>query len=148
MISRRRGTLSKRCRATLGPLEARVMRVLWEIEECSVREVQQLLHRKIAYTTVLTTLDRLFHKKLVKRRVQGQSFIYTPKGSREQFARLVAENTLRQYLRTPNSSRELLLSCLVKGLVRHDTRLVANVDHALRPSKGAKNGDSRTSDRL
>ena len=123
------------------------MKVLWENDECSVREVQRLLHRKIAYTTVMTTLTRLFRKELAKRRFRGKGYIYAPQQSREQFARFVAENTFTQFLETPNASRELLLSCLVKGLVQHDTGLVSDLNRALHQSRRAKKRVAKRSDR-
>jgi predicted transcriptional regulator len=47
---------------SLGPLEVQVMETLWNVDEASVQEVQQRLPHKTDYTTVLTTLVRLFRK--------------------------------------------------------------------------------------
>ena len=44
----------------LGPLETQVMEVLWECDECCVRQVLPRLNQKFAYTTIMTTLDRLY----------------------------------------------------------------------------------------
>ena len=49
----------------LGPLEIRVMEVLWTAGQSSVRDVVEKLERKLAYTTVMTTLDRLFKKGML-----------------------------------------------------------------------------------
>lgn len=53
----------------LGDLELRIMNVVWDAEDpLAVREVQRKLVRaKLAYTTVMTTLDRLFKKGLLAR---------------------------------------------------------------------------------
>ena len=46
----------------LGHLEAEVLETLWRHGECSVRDVQERLGRRLAYTTVMTTLDRLYQE--------------------------------------------------------------------------------------
>jgi predicted transcriptional regulator len=46
------------------------METLWTVGEGSVREVQRRLQHKTAYTTVLTTLVRLFQKELAERYLQ------------------------------------------------------------------------------
>lgn len=54
----------------LGPLEAEVMRLVWEKGEVQVEEVHQALlwDRKIAYTTVMTVMSRLSTKGVLTRR--------------------------------------------------------------------------------
>jgi predicted transcriptional regulator len=75
----------------LGELERDVMERLWEAgQPLTVREVHEQLaeHRKIAYTTVMTVLDRLAKKHVVRQEREGRAFRYTPAASREQ---MVAE---------------------------------------------------------
>ena len=63
----------------LGPLEQRVLELLWRSSgPRTVREVQEGLGGALAYTTVMTTLDRLFKKGLLERRREGQAFSYAP----------------------------------------------------------------------
>lgn len=76
----------------LGPLEARVLDALWaEARPCSVRDLQPLFP-DVAYTTLMTTLDRLHRKQLLTREKQGRAFLYTPRDTRERFraARLLS----------------------------------------------------------
>ena len=61
----------------LGTLERDVMDVLWARADLPVRDVQLHLNRPIAYTTVMTTLDRLFKKGLLDRRQVGRAFLYS-----------------------------------------------------------------------
>lgn len=73
----------------LGPLEGRIMREVWtESVPCpfAVRDVQALM-RELAYTTVMTTLNRLAEKGiLVVERLPGQrAHVYRPTGSAEEF---------------------------------------------------------------
>ena len=62
----------------LGPLEVTVMEILWARGESNVRDVVDRLDRPLAYTTVMTTLDRLFKKGLLARRKSDRAFIYSP----------------------------------------------------------------------
>jgi predicted transcriptional regulator len=76
---------------TLGELERSVMDQLWSSPEAqSVRDVHLALtrNRDLAYTTVMTVLDRLAKKGLVRRERDGRAYLYVPKQTREQ---LVAE---------------------------------------------------------
>lgn len=67
--------------ARLGELERRVMDILWERgDEETGRAVADLLP-DYAYTTVATVLDRLVHKGLVRRRLDGRSIRFTAVGS-------------------------------------------------------------------
>ncbi len=60
--------------------EQRVMQVLWETKEASVRDVHEKLNkkRKLAYTTVLTILKILHDKGYAGNRKEGRAFIYIP----------------------------------------------------------------------
>jgi BlaI family penicillinase repressor len=96
------------------PLELECLKALWGLGHGSVRDVRQVLvgNRNLAYTTVMTVLDRLEKRGGVTRHKQGRAFIYEPKISREalrQFAvkELVdaffdgSENALMHYLSDP-----------------------------------------------
>ena len=65
--------------AVLGDLEQHVMAVLWRAQKpLSVREVHESLHygREVAYTTVMTVLDRLAKKSVVERQLDGRAWLY------------------------------------------------------------------------
>ncbi|HWG37851.1 MAG TPA: BlaI/MecI/CopY family transcriptional regulator, partial [Terriglobales bacterium] len=72
-------TRQQRSAAELGPLESGVMEVLWSHGASNVRMVAQRLPRPLAYTTVMTTLDRLYKKGLLMREKQERAFIYSPR---------------------------------------------------------------------
>ncbi len=60
------------------PLELECLSVLWRVGESNVRTVQEALaaSRPLAYTTVMTMLERLAKKQLVSRRKTGRHFVY------------------------------------------------------------------------
>lgn len=71
----------------LGPLESRVMDVLWRRGGGSVREVTEAFsgERALAYTTVMTILSRLARKGLLERALSGRAYVYAPRLTRESY---------------------------------------------------------------
>jgi predicted transcriptional regulator len=64
----------------LTPLELDVMKAVWRRAPITVRDVQASIRpsRKLAYTTVLTIMDRLYHKGVLTRALQGRTHFYQP----------------------------------------------------------------------
>ena len=116
----------------LGPLEVQVMEVLWTAGERSVREVVEQLDRKLAYTTVMTTLDRLFKKGLLDRQKSERAFLYTPRVSHDEWERQRAGDLVAGMLAGSQPSRELLLSSLVDAVGQHDASLLEQLEEKIR----------------
>ncbi|MBO3749653.1 BlaI/MecI/CopY family transcriptional regulator [Streptosporangiaceae bacterium NEAU-GS5] len=73
---------------TLGELESTIMDRLWSYRRpASVRDVLEDLRgdREIAYTTVMTVMDKLHKKGLLKRHPQGKAYIYETVLSKEAY---------------------------------------------------------------
>jgi predicted transcriptional regulator len=80
----------------LGSLEEKVMNALWKRSPLAVRGVCKLLRgdHEPAYTTVMTTLDRLFKKGLLLRHKEGLAFVYAPAMTKNEYQRRMVEQTL------------------------------------------------------
>jgi predicted transcriptional regulator len=115
-------------RVHLGPLELVVMEAMWSFGPSFVRDVVGRLDRKLAYTTVMTTLDRLFKKGMLAREMTDRAFMYSPKVSREDWDRQRAGEMMAGFLTGPNESREMLLSCLVDAVGTHDAMLLDELE--------------------
>src|SRR5260370_33620846 len=74
----------------LGPLEQGLLEALWLRGTATVRELLQDGYQDLAYTTVMTTLDRLYKKNLLTREAEGRAFRYAPRVTREELHREVA----------------------------------------------------------
>jgi predicted transcriptional regulator len=76
------------------PLELECLSVLWRMGESSVRTVKEALApgRPLAYTTVMTMLERLAKKHLVGRRKTGRHFVYAALVERDEVRRLAVRN--------------------------------------------------------
>jgi len=107
----------------LGPLEERLLEALWERGHATVRDLVDAACPDLAYTTVMTTLDRLYKKNLLSREVEGRAFRYAPRFTREELHREVAGEAFRQLMDACPSSA-LPLSYLVEVLTERDAQLL------------------------
>jgi len=107
----------------LGRLERHTLDVIWESEECSVRDVVRRMPRKRAYTTVMTTLDRLYQKGVLNRRKVGGRFLYSARLSRQELEKSMASDLVARVLASSTTSRELIVASLLEAIRRQDARL-------------------------
>jgi predicted transcriptional regulator len=98
---------------TLTEQELEIMKIVWHLGVATVRDVYETLltRRKIAYTTVMTTMKIMEEKKYLRRRLEGRAFVYEGTRSKKQMIReLVSEFINRVF----NGSAEPLLAHLVE----------------------------------
>jgi predicted transcriptional regulator len=99
-------------RKALFDLESEIMEVVWNhnARRVLVRDVHAILERRraIAYTTVMTTMDRLWKKGVLERESQGKAYAYWARLSREAFHRQVAAQVIDSLL--PEVTEPLLAS--------------------------------------
>ena len=100
-----------------------MLQKLWSQGSATVREL--LADGKIhqAYTTVMTTMDRLYKKGLLLRVAEGRAFRYTPRHTPEELQRVTALESIRQLLGSGDAS-SLPLSYLVEAVSSHDAQLL------------------------
>lgn len=86
--------------ATLGELEQQIMDIVWELKNCSARDVLIKLEqdKKLAYTTVATILQRLYDKGLLSRKENTTGHVYSPKVSKERYTKNVAQSFLKKFI--------------------------------------------------
>jgi predicted transcriptional regulator len=118
--------------STLGHLESAVMEILWERGESNVHDVVQRLGRPVAYTTGMTTLDRLFKKGMLDRRKSERAFYYSPRLSRLEWEHKRAGELVAGFLAGPQLSGELLISCLVDNVGEQSEALLDELERKIR----------------
>ena len=116
----------------MGRLEFAVMEILWTAGESNVHDVARRLDRPLAYTTVMTTLDRLYKKGLLDRRKADRAFVYAPKFTRSDWERKRAGDFLAAFLAGPKPSGDLLISCLVDAVGQQDAALLDELERKIR----------------
>jgi predicted transcriptional regulator len=119
----------------LGHLEGTVMEILWARGESSVHDVIERLRRPLAYTTVMTTLDRLFKKGFLNRRKPERAFLYAPCLSRGEWERKRADELVAGFLADSRPSGELLISSLVEAVGQLDEALLDELEEKIRAKR-------------
>jgi predicted transcriptional regulator len=120
---------------SLGRLEFCLMQILWSRGESNVRDVILQLDRPLAYTTVMTTLDRLYKKGLLERRMPERAFLYSAKISREEWERHRAGSILASLFAGPLPARELLVSSFLDAVGQHDAQLLDELEKKIRQKR-------------
>lgn len=127
----------------LGPLEHSVMQVVWQMGSCSVRDVVQHLDRDLAYTTIMTTMDRLYKKGLLDRTKFDRAFFYSAHISKDRWERQRTDDLLAGFLAGTQPSREMLLSCLVDAVGEHDPDLLDELEAKIQCKRRALTGEQK-----
>ncbi len=114
----------------LGPLEQELLSALWMRGSATVREMIDAGGIDLAYTTVMTTLDRLYKKQLLNRTAEGRAFRYSPRYSQEELEKAAVGETIRQLLGSGEAAA-LPLSYLVEAVSEHDAGLLDDLQRLL-----------------
>jgi predicted transcriptional regulator len=121
-------------RRVLGDLEADVMETMWQMGECSVRDVYERmrLDKELAYTTVMTVMSRLSDKGLLSRRQRGKAYIYVPSMGREQYLDKVVGEVMDSLL---FSHRDKVISHFVDRLGEADEKALSELEEIIRQKR-------------
>ena len=119
----------------LGKLERQVLDEAWQHKEISVRDVFVAFGEQVAYTTLMTTLDRLYKKKLLERRKDRRAFLYSPAVSREEFEHGIREDVIYSLLGVGVDGIEPVLACIVDTVSARDRELLDELDRLVKEKK-------------
>lgn len=126
----------------LGPLEIRVLESLWRRgEETSVRELADDFPGS-AYTTLMTTLDRLFKKGLLDRGRRDRAFLYRARFQRADLERELAKGEIARLLGFASSRRTArpILSTFVEAVGEKDAVLLDELERLVRERRLRRSG--------
>src|SRR5262249_39522922 len=123
----------------LGPLEREVMELIWrrpkDASGVSVRDIHLAFDERLAYTTLMTTLDRLHKKGLLDRRRSGRAFFYSPRFSPDEFERGVARNVINALLGRGPDGVEPILACIIDAVSERDRALLDELDRLIKEKR-------------
>ena len=120
--------------SALGPLERQVLDETWQRGEVSVRDLCVAFGDQVAYTTIMTTLDRLYKKHLLYRRKLGRAFLYTPAVSREQLETGIREDVIEGLLDRTEGIQPVL-ACIVDAVSERDRELLDELERLVLEKK-------------
>lgn len=113
-------------------LEAEIMDVVWSrsMERFAVADVLAVLERRreIAYTTVMTTLARLYEKDVLDRFREGKRYLYSARLTREEFLQSTARDVLKGL---GTSSGQSALALLVETVSSADGQVLDELERVI-----------------
>ena len=118
----------------LGKLERAVLNEAWERDEVSVRDIYLAFGENIAYTTLMTTLDRLFKKNILTRRKDGRAFLYAPAVSPDEFEQGIREDVIEGLL-GHGPDVQPVLACIVDTVSERDRELLDELDRLIKEKR-------------
>ncbi len=125
----------------LGPLERRVLEVVWNsTKPVAVKDIQPDFG-SMAYTTLMTTLDRLHRKKLLDRTKQGRAFYYVARLNRQEFESVRVADALNTALSVKSQDLGPLLSYFVRAVTDHDHELLDDLEDLVRQRRAELDKD-------
>jgi predicted transcriptional regulator len=127
---------------SLGALEREVMDLVWTRGDVSVRDACARFGPGVAYTTVMTTMDRLFKKGLLTRRKVGRAFVYAAAASREALEGAVATELVHSLLQRDGEPLPVL-SSLVDAVSDRDRALLEELERLIREKRRALNREPK-----
>ncbi len=126
--------------AGLGPLETRLLELLWaRSQAATVRELQRACPG-LAYTTIMTTLDRLYRKRLLLRHRDGRAFVYEPRCSRDELLSELVSGHVSDLLGASEQCT-VILSMLVRAVKDTDAALLDQLDALVQAERRRRRSD-------
>ena len=111
----------------LGSLETEVMERIWARGEISVRDLHDELAGRLAYTTVMTTLDRLYKKGLLQRRKEGKAYFYKPLFSEQEYQERLTNHLFGMVLQE-SSNTHVVLSRFIDAVSQADQKMLDELE--------------------
>lgn len=117
-----------------GTLEAKIMELLWEANELSIKDVQQRLEKDkpVNFNTVMTVMNRLLDKGILEKRLQGRLSIFRPTQTKEDFiedqSKKLTENLLDEF-------GGVVINHMIDALTEVDKSLLDKLEHKIRQLK-------------
>lgn len=117
-----------------GPLEAKIMDILWNDVEMTIKDVQQVLDREkmTNFNTVMTVMNRLVEKGILQKRVEGRSSLYRPIQTRVEFLNTQSKEMTNELM---DEFGNVVVSHMLDALEDVDDELVAKLEHKIKELK-------------
>lgn len=113
-----------------GPLEAKIMDILWNDVEMTIKEVQQVLEKEKTtnFNTVMTVMNRLVEKEILQKRPEGRSSLYKPVSSRIEFLNTQSKEMTNELMEEFGT---VVVSHMLDALEDVDDDLVAKLEQKI-----------------
>jgi BlaI family transcriptional regulator, penicillinase repressor len=127
---------------SLGSLEREILRICWSRRDVTVRDAYAQMKPRVAYTTVMTTMDRLFKKGLLTRCKVGLAFVYNAATTREELEGAMAAELVQSLLCREGEPLPIL-SSLVDAVSERDRALLDELERLIREKRRTMGREKR-----
>lgn len=111
------------------------MDAVWRLGRGNVHEVRAALGHDVAYTTVMTVLDRLYKKGIFERQRDGRAYVYWTSASPQQHESSAAMGLIGPLLGQGPEAAAPILSSLVDAVGERDRDLLDELDRLVREKR-------------
>ncbi|HWG50598.1 MAG TPA: BlaI/MecI/CopY family transcriptional regulator [Candidatus Acidoferrales bacterium] len=118
----------------LGRLETELMERAWARGQISVRDLHQEMAGRLAYTTLMTTMDRLYKKGLLQRRKDGKAYIYSPAMSEREYQESLTQHFFGMMLSDSRNSNAVL-SRFVDAVSEADSKMLNELEQIVKAKR-------------
>lgn len=117
-----------------GPLESKIMDILWNESEMTIKDVQQILEKEkpTNFNTVMTVMNRLVEKRILQKRAEGRSSLYNPVLSRAEFLNTQSKEMTNELM---GEFGNVVVSHMLDVLEEADDDLVAKLEQKIKELK-------------
>ncbi|MBS1795751.1 MAG: BlaI/MecI/CopY family transcriptional regulator [Acidobacteria bacterium] len=121
--------------SSFGKLEREILKEIWARGEVNVRQIVAAFDERFAYTTVMTTLDRLYKKGVLTRRKEGKAFVYAARYTSEELETEFTEDVIGCLLDAGTHRIEPVLACIVDAVSDRDRELLDRLEEMVREKR-------------
>lgn len=117
-----------------GPLEAKIMNILWDGDNMSIKDVQQKLEQEksVNFNTVMTVMNRLVEKGILQKKSEGRVSHYQPILSREKFIETQSKELTHELM---EEFGPLVVNHMIDALEDVDQGLLARLEQKIKDLK-------------
>ncbi|MFC7686802.1 BlaI/MecI/CopY family transcriptional regulator [Ureibacillus sp. GCM10028918] len=123
-----------------GPLESKIMDILWCQEDMTIKEVQAILEKEkpTNFNTVMTVMNRLVEKEILQKKLIGRSSYFKPIQSREEFITTQSKEMTHELM---DEFGSVVVSHMLDALEDVDDELVKKLELKIKQLKKGKNDE-------
>jgi predicted transcriptional regulator len=121
--------------ASLGTLERKTLEEVWRLGEVTVRDIMSVFGDTFAYTTLMTTLDRLYKKGYLDRRKVDRAFAYKAKLSQEELEIGMTNDVITGLIDVATRNVEPVLACIVDAVSEKDRELLDDLERLIKEKR-------------
>ncbi|MEK8130787.1 BlaI/MecI/CopY family transcriptional regulator [Paenibacillus filicis] len=118
-----------------GPLEAKVLEILWAKPGLSIKEVQQKLEQqeeRLNFNTVMTVMNRLVTKGVLNKKLEGRASVYEPFDTKEHFLEMQSKEITHELL---EDFGPLVVNHMLDALEEADPEMIEKLEQKIKALK-------------